>query len=197
MRKRKFSGVTLEEVMPLIGTYQFTEWQMNAAPRLPGEHLQEDLRRLGRFDTVSAEAAKLLLADALLAECVAPYAALKVWKGALLESAAWKGRAAYLITPRCAYIKTPLLCAANAKGDDFGRGRAQCLAGMIACRERNLADGYEMDQFGFVSNGRTWQFYKLTLANAIYETRRHSGQGLPELLGALDTICAECAKRVP
>ena len=94
-------------------------------------------------------------------------------------------------------MKTPLLCAAEAKKDDFDNGRAQCLAELVACREKNLADGYDIDLFGFVSNGQTWLFYKLTTTNEIYETSEYNVENLPRLLGALDYICAECAKRVP
>ena len=196
MKKRKFSTVPLEETMPLLGAEQFLEWQINAPPRSPSASLQEHLRRLERFDTAGTSAAKLLLVDALLMEIVPNYPSLKVWKGETLETATMKGRAAYLITPPYAYMKTPLLCATEAKRDNFVRGRARCLAEMTACRELNQADGQDIDPFGFVSNGRAWWFYKLTAANEIYETRRYGGQGLPELLGVLDAICAECAKRV-
>ena len=197
MKKRKFSGMRLEDAMPLIGTGQFIKWNLNAPSRLPSGILTTNMQRLDRFDTVGTEAAKLLLVDTLLAEIVADYPQLKVWKGAALESATLTGRADYLITPTYAYVKTPLLCAAEAKKDDFTQGQAQCLAEMAACREKNQADGHDIDLFGFVSNGQTWQFYKLTTAGEIYETVDYSLTYLPELLGAIDTICAECAKRVP
>ena len=197
MRKRKFSEMTLEEAMPLIGTAQFIKWNLNVPPRPPSDHLREDLRRMDVFDTVSTEAAKLLLVDAMLAEIVPDHARLKVWKGEALVSQTLTGFADYLITPEYAYIKTPLLCAAEAKLDDFKRGRAQCVAELAACREKNQADGYDLDLFGFVSNGQTWLFYKLTTASEIYETSKYGVNALPELLGALDYICAECAKRVP
>ena len=197
MKKRKFSSMQLGDVMPLIGTAQFTKWHINAAPHLPSAHLQEALRRLDAFDTARTEAAKLLLVDTLLAEIVPNHAQLKVWKGEALESAMLTGFADYLITPPYAYVKTPLLCAAEAKKDDFEKGEAQCLAEMVACRERNQADGYDIDLFGFVSNGQVWRFYKLTTTNEIFATAEYTTLYLPELLGALDTICVECAKRVP
>ena len=197
MRKRNFSAMTLEEVMPLIGTAEFTKWRIDAPPRLPSEHLTEDLRRLDAFDILGSEPAKLLLVDTLLTEIVPDHARLKVWKGKALETATLKGFADYLITPRFAYMKTPLLCAAEAKKDDFEQGRAQCIGELAACREKNAAEGYDIDLFGFVSNGQFWQFYKLTTSNEIYETSDYGVNDLPELLGALDYVCAECAKRVP
>ena len=197
MRKRSFSNMKLDEAMPLLGASDFTEWQIEAPPRPPSAILTAVLQRLRSFDTMGTEAAKLLLVDTLLAETVPNYPKLKVWKGEALESATLTGFADYLITPRFAYIKAPLLCAAEAKLDDFKQGRAQCLGELAACREKNQADGYDMDIFGFVSNGQTWVFYKLTLAKELFETGRYSIDYLPELIGALDYICAERAKRVP
>ena len=190
MRKRKFSEMLLEEAMPLIGADAFIAWTLDAPPRPPSDHLNETLRRLSVFDTLGSEAAKLLLMDAMLTEIVPNHERLKVWKGKPLVSATLTGFADYLITPRYAYIKTPLLCAAEAKKDDFEQGRAQCVAELAACREKNQADGHELDIFGFVSNGQFWQFYKLTTASEIYETSEYGINDLPGLLGALDYICA-------
>ncbi len=187
----------LKDAMALIGKDQFTKWILNTPSRPPTETLQEVLRRFEGFDTVGTEAAKLLIADALLAEIILSYHNLKVWKGEALESPTLTGFADYLITPRFAFVKTPLLCAAEAKRDDFVKWRAQCMAEMAACREANLADGYDLDTFGFVTNGQTWQFYQYTIAGDILETAEYSLSYLPELLGALDYVCGECAKRVP
>ena len=197
MRKRKFSNMKLDEAMPLIGTAEFTEWHIEAPLRPPSDILMGLLSWLRSFDTVRTEAAKLLLVDALLAQTVSAYSQLKVWKGAALESATLTGFADYLITPDYAFVKAPLLCAAEAKRDDFKQGRAQCVGELAACREKNTAAKYDLDLFGFVSNGQIWQFYKLTTTNEIFETAEYTTLYLPQLLGALDYICAECAKRVP
>ncbi len=197
MQKRKFSNMKLEEAMPLIGTAHFIKWTLNVPSRPPSELLIKLLQRFQRFDTVGTEAAKLLLIDALLGECIEPFERLKIWKGEALESETLIGYADYLITPDYAYIKTPLLCAAEAKLDDFKKGRAQCVAELAACREKNQADGHDLDLFGFVSNGQIWQFYQLTTGGEIFETGLYNTGYMPELLGALDFICAECAKRVP
>ena len=197
MKKRNFSNIKLDEAMPLIGVDDFLRWTLDAPPRPPSNHLKEALQRLEAFDTLGSEAAKLLLVDTLLSEIVPNHPPLKVWKGKPLISPTLTGFADYLITPRYAYIKTPLLCAAEAKKDDFEQGRAQCVAELAACREKNLADGYDLDLFGFVSNGQTWIFYRLTTTNDIYETTEYNLESMPRLLGALDYICTECAKRVP
>ena len=90
-----------------------------------------------------------------------------------------------------------LLCVAEAKRDDFEQGRTQCVAEMIACRDSNTRRNHTTDVYGIVSNGQGWQFYKLTLANEVWETDLYVTSDLPRLLGALDTICGECAKLVP
>ena len=197
MRKRNFSKMKIAEAMPLIGAAQFLRWDLNAPPRPPSDILTAYLPRLRSFDTLNTEAAKLLLVDALLAETVPNHANLKVWKGEALESATLTGYADYLITPDYAYVMTPLLCAAEAKKDNFTQGRAQCVAELAACREKNQAEGHDLDIFGFVSNGQTWLFYKYTTTGEIYETPEYSLNAMPELIGALDYLCAECAKRVP
>ena len=187
----------LKDAMALIGKDQVTKWNLNAPPRLPSDTLNEVLRRLEGFDTVGTEAAKLLLADALLIEIISFYPKLKVWKGAALESPTMTGFADYLITPQYAFVKTPLLCAAEAKRDDFLKGRAQCIAQMAACREENQAAGMDIDIFGFVTNGQTWQFYQLAVTGEVFGTSNYNIEDMPRLLGALDSICGECAKRVP
>jgi hypothetical protein len=93
-------------------------------------------------------------------------------------------------------MATPLLCAAEARRDDFVQGRAQCVAEMYACRWNNQQKGHQRDILGIVSNGQSWQFYRLTLAGEVFETELYSTTYLPELLGALDCICAECARHV-
>jgi hypothetical protein len=68
---------------------------------------------------------------------------------------------------------------------------------MYACAWNNQQEGYSLDVFGIVSNGQVWQFYQLTLAGEVFESGLFTTERLPELLGMLDYVCAECAKRVP
>ena len=44
-----------------------------------------------------------------------------------------------------------------------------------------------------MSNGESWQFYKLTASDVVYESRQFSVEQLPELIGALYLLCEECA----
>ncbi len=195
--KRKYSALTLRDAMQLIPAVEFTAWELNVPPRLPSELLPEILHRLEAFDLENSELAKTLLMDALFGEIVSNYPKLKIWKAAALETDTLTGVADYLITPRRAYLATPLLCVAEAKRDDFVQGRAQCVAEMTACFWNNLQEGYEREVFGIVSNGQGWQFYKLTPQKEVFETRLFAIGDLPELLGILDYVCSECAKSLP
>ena len=196
--KRSFSGITLEDAMQLVHAERFTSWQMNETPRPPSDVLHEVLRRLRcSFDLENTELSKTLLIDALFAEIVPEYPNLKVWKAAPLESDTLMGIADYLITPDRAFIATPLLCVAEAKRDDFVQGRAQCVAEMAACLWKNQQKSYADDVFGIVSNGQNWQFYKLTGAGEVFESDLLAMNDLPRLLGALDHVCAECARQIP
>ncbi len=195
--KRNFSGITLKEVMQMLQRGTLMPWQISAAPRPSSDALQTHLRRLEAFDLQTTEQAKTLLIDALFAEIVSLYPTLKVWKAATLNTDTLTGVADYLIAPKLAYLSTPLLCAVEAKRDDFQRGQAQCLAEMTACRQNNQAEGHNVDVYGIVSNGQVWQFYKLTPSTDVFESDLYNIKYMPELLGALDYILGECACLIP
>jgi hypothetical protein len=190
-------GLTLKQAMRLVPAEDLIRWEIEAAPLPPSDILSANLLRLEVFDLTNSEAAKILLIDVLFAEIVPHHAPLKIWKSEPLESDMLTGIADYLIAPKRAYAATPLLCVAEANRDDFVQGRAQCIAEMVACRWKNTRDGLEIPVYGIVSNGNDWQFYKLLPLNEIYETTMYSIRLLPELLGALDYVCAECAKNSP
>ncbi len=196
-QKQNYSAMTLEEVMRLIGQDNLTAWQINATPRPPGPTLTEILHRFDSFDLQSSESAKTLLIDALFVEIVPLHANLKVWKEAALNTDTTTGVADYVVAPKRAYMATPLLCVAEAKKDDFARGRVQCLAEMAACRWNNQQRGLDIEVYSIVSNGQAWRFYKLTQDNEAYETNLYGIEDLPGLLGALNYVCGECAKNVP
>ena len=195
--KRNYSAIKLEEVMRLIGQDNLIDWHVNANPRKPSDILQANLQRLKVFDLESSEQAKTLLIDALFAEVVFDYPKLKIWKAESLETDTLTGVADYLIAPYRAYLATPLLCVTEAKRDDFERGRVQCLAEMYACQWNNRQRSLDIDVYGIVSNGQGWRFYKLTRISEAYETTLYGMEDMSGLLGALDYVCAECARNVP
>lgn len=196
-KKRNYLVMKLAEAMRLVGRENLNEWQLNAPSRPPGNDLQAHLRRIEVFDLQSTNPVQTVLLDALFAEIVCDHPKLKIWKAETLETDTLTGVADYLIAPRRAYLEAPLLCVTEAKRDDFKKGRAQCLAEMVACQWNNRQAGHDIDVYGIVSNGQGWRFYKLTKVSDAYETNQYSIEDLSGLLGALDYVCGECAKNVP
>lgn len=194
---RSFSALTLKEAMQMVPAENVEPWVLPGPSLAPSATLTDNLQRLQVFDLTNSEAAKHLLIDALFAEIVPHHPPLKIWKFEPLESDTLAGVADYLFAPRRMYAATPLLCVAEAKKDDFVQGRAQCIGEMVTCRWNNRRDKREIDVYGIVSNGQDWQFYKLTPQNAVWETNIYAISNLPELLGALSYVCAECARNAP
>lgn len=195
--KRNFSGLSLKDAMRFVGQSDFAAWQINAAPRPPSAFLTEALTRFDAFSLTNSEAAKLLLIDILFTETLPQFPRLRAWKGEPLDSETLTGVADLLVAPKRAFVETPLLCAVEAKKDDFEQGRAQCVGEMAACRAVNEADGYRLDVYGIVSNGQTWQFYRLAVAGTLYQTEFYTTRFLPELLAALYHVCAACDANLP
>ena len=196
--KRSYSGLSAPEAFALIGRGRLSAWEIEAPPRAPSPTLLEVLRRLNSFMVTASEAGKELLIDALLAEIVPLHPNLRVWKGHALETDTLIGAADYLIAPFLDYLSTPLLCAVEAKRDDFEAGEIQCIAEMYACRQRNEAAGLHIDVYGIVSNGQGWVFYRWNAENTEFGRTALLGiDSLPRLLGALDYVCAACDRQVP
>ena len=195
--KRDFSALSLKEALQMVPTKRIAVWQPDAPPAAPSAYLTETLTRLRAFDLQRSEAAKILLIDALLIEVAPSYPQLKVWKASPLESDVAMGVADYLIAPDYAYVETPLLCAVEAKRDDFDGGRIQCIAEMAACRWNNAQAGRDVDVYGIVSNGQGWVFYRLTTVITLAATDLYALSDLPDLLGVLHHTLAACAANVP
>ena len=195
--KRKFSGLTLRDAMQMVPAEDLLSWTLDAPSRLPSPVLPVIFERFASFELFASEAAKVMLIDTLLAEIVPGHPRLKVWKSAPLEAETIAGVVDYLIAPKRAYVETPLLCAIEAKRDDFEKGQVQCIAEMATCRENNLRDGQNIDVHGIVSSGQVWVFYKLTTNREVFVSGLFTTDELPKLLGALDFVCAACAQNVP
>lgn len=183
--------------MQLIGQERLCEWQMEFAPAPPSAALKLHLERIKSFDLTSTERAKELIIDALCAEVAPHYPGLKIWKSAPLESQELTGEADYLVTPNRAYIDTPLLCAVEAKKDDFEKGLAQCLVELHACAELNAAAGMTPDLFGIVTNGQAWQFYHRRTNGSVAESALFAMRDMDDLLGALHLVFSQCAANLP
>ncbi|MBC8138102.1 MAG: hypothetical protein H8F28_19650 [Fibrella sp.] len=197
MTRRAFSSLSLKDALDLVPVLRTTQWQLNTPDHVPSDVLMAYLKRLNSFALTTSEAAKIMLIDTLIAEIVPHYPRLKVWKGEPLEAATVGGVADFLIAQDYAYVATPLLCAIEAKRDDFSAGEAQCIAEMAACRDNNIRDGHDLEVYGIVSNGQVWVFYRLTRTPEVFVSGAFTMNRLPELLGALDHVCAACAANIP
>ena len=181
--KKRFSGFTANLALEKLQVDRLIPWHLETKPYQPSPFLAERLRRLENFDLSFSERSRELLIDAFCEEVIDHYPQLKIWKAAPLESADAIGQADYLITPRKAYITTPLLCVIEAKKDDFEQGLAQCLVEMEACAWTNQQSGLAIDSYGIVTSGEVWKFYELTLDRQVFETptldrRSRSGVGV-------------------
>ena len=198
MARRSFSGLRAKDALDLVPARRTTPWQLETPERLPTDTL---LTMLARFQTsfglMSSEAAKVMVIDTILAEVVPLHRGLKVWKDEPLEGDTVGGVADYLIAPDYGYVETPLLCAVEAKLDDFASGETQCIAEMAACRDNNLRDGHNIEIQGIVSNGQGWVFYRLTRTPEVWVSGLFTMNDLPTLLGALDHVCTACAANIP
>jgi hypothetical protein len=197
-KRKNFSSFTLASALKQLQVEQFHPWNLAATPLPVSDFLRERLYRLEKiFDLRGDEESKKLLIDALCEESILPCDRLKVWKGAALKSEELNGNVDYLIAENRVYLEAPMLCIAEAKKDDFEQGLGQCLVEMQACQwnNRQLCHS-EIDVIGIVTNGNTWQFYKLTPDNRVYETQPHAIGDLEVILGYLQAVFRLCEQNL-
>jgi hypothetical protein len=192
-KKKNFSSFRYKEAFKQLNLTELMPWTIAATPAQPSDFFQMRLDRLHEtFDLQSCEESKKLLIDAICEEAIHDFKTLKIWKGANLESETSCGIADYLVAQKKAYLEAPFLCIVEAKKDDFEQGTAQCLVEMQACQWENQQVGTAIDTYGIVSNGGTWEFYKLALAGAAYQTPPYSINDIATVLGVLRHIFQQC-----
>ena len=200
-KRKNFSSFNKKEAFKQLKIDELTPWTFSATPIKVSDFFQERLARLKRrFDLDTCEESKKLLIDAVCEEALEEVDRLKIWKGANLESDTTCGIADYLIAERRGYLETPFLCIIEAKKDDFEQGLAQCLVEMQACQWENQQANPKRDRpfdiFGIVTNGTTWQFYKLTLKGEVHETPAYSIGDFELLLGRLHHVFSLCEQNL-
>lgn len=192
-KKRNFSSFKYEEAFRELNLANLTPWIVEAPAFTPSSFFHERLDRLHEsFDLSSYEESKKLLIDALCEEAIHSFKQLKIWKGAILSSDRLTGYVDYLIAARKRYVDHPMLCIIEAKKDNFEQGLAQCLVEMKACQWNNVQAGQSLDVLGIISNGSTWQFYKLTPHGEVFESAAYSTGDMTLLLGRLNYIFQLC-----
>jgi hypothetical protein len=193
IKKKNFSSFKYEAAFRELNISNLEPWSIEAPEFTPSAFFQERLERLHEsFDLSSYEESKKLLIDAICEEAIHHFKQLKIWKGAPLNSDRLTGYVDYLIAAKKRYIDCPMLCIIEAKKDDFEQGLAQCLVEMKACQWTNLQANQSIDILGIVSNGSTWQFYKLTAAGKVFESAPYSTGDMALLLGRLSFIFQIC-----
>jgi hypothetical protein len=191
--KKPFSKFSLDDAYRALNLRRLQPWELTVEPIAPSDIFQNYLQRLQQnFDLQRSEESKKLIIDLIFVETIGPFPDLKIWKSGRLESDIAQGAADYLITENLGYIAKPMLCVVEAKKDDFEQGLAQCLIEMYACQWNNRRTDLTIDVLGIVSNGTTWQFYRLTNAGVVYETPAYSIGDLELLLGRLRYVFQCC-----
>jgi hypothetical protein len=194
-KRKNFSSFNKKEAFKQLNINELSLWSFNTNSIQVSAFFQERLARLKRrFDLDTCEESKKLLIDAVCEEALEETDRLKIWKGANLESDTTCGVADYLVAERRGYLEAPFLCIIEAKKDDFEQGLAQCLVEMQACQWENQQAQSDrvIEIFGIVTNGNTWQFYKLTPHGEVYETPAYSIGDLELLLGRLHHVFHLC-----
>ncbi len=201
LKRKNFSSFNKKTAFKQLNIDELTPWSFTASPIPVSNFFQERLDRLKRrFDLDSCEESKKLLIDAVCDEALENIDRLKIWKGANLETDTTCGIADYLVAERRGYLEAPFLCIIEAKKDDFEQGLAQCLVEMQACQWENQRTKQKIDRpleiFGIVTNGNTWQFYKLTPKGEVSETPTYSIGDLELLLGRIHHVFYLCEQNL-
>ncbi len=148
---------------------------------------------LENLDTFSSEAARCeLIILPVLREAYKHYAAkFSLWvQKPISYDDVLNGTPDYLISKRSPLGKTvlemPLLIVAEAKKNDFEQGWGQCLAELVAAQKMN--DKPALTVYGIVTDGKYWEFGRLTGSAFSKNIASFSVDDLPELFGALDAV---------
>jgi hypothetical protein len=191
--KKKFSGFTKAEAFQLLNLKELTPWIIKVAPVTLSDFFIQHLQRLRRnFDLEGYEESKKLLIDAICDEAIDPCSHLRIWKGAKLEGEVAGGFVDYLVAERQRYLSPPMLCIIEAKKDDFEQGLAQCLVEMQACQWNNTKVGRTLDIMGIISNGSSWQMYRLEPSGEVFETPAYSTGDMELLIARLRFVFELC-----
>jgi hypothetical protein len=100
------------------------------------------------------------------------------------------GTADYLISKKSelgkTVLETPIVIIAEAKKNDFEQGWAQCLAEMVAAQKINHNDTF--DVYGIVTDGKLWEFGKLSHRLFTKYTEGFTIHHLNDLFNALHSL---------
>ena len=100
----------------------------------------------------------------------------------------------YLVAKRSPLGKVvfdkPFFVAVKAKKDDFTEGWGQCAAEMVAVQKINETE--KITIFGIVSNGKIWEFGKLSDRSFLKHIKIYRISDLDELFAAINYVFEQC-----
>ncbi|NEP42687.1 MAG: hypothetical protein F6K35_27080 [Okeania sp. SIO2H7] len=88
----------------------------------------------------------------------------------------------------------PFFVAIEAKKDDFTTGWGQCGAEMVACQKMNGIEGQSI--FGIVSNGKMWEFGRLSDRFFTKNIKPYTIYDLEQLFGAVNYVFEQCQLQI-
>jgi len=91
-------------------------------------------------------------------------------------------------------FEQPFFVAIEAKKDDFTSGWGQCGAEMVACQKINGIEGQTI--FGIVSNGKLWEFGKLSDRLFTKNIKSYTIYELDKLFKAINYVFYQCQLQV-
>ncbi len=195
-----------ETIEQVLAKYPLEVKQERFLPAEVSEELPEWLRNNLSFllDMKSVEENEAFLSEGFvfpfLQQAWQQHRKLKLWSHrALNYNGELYGEPDYLISalPEGVVEKLvtkPLLVVTEAKKEDFTKGWAQCLSGMIACQKLNQRA--DIAVYGIVSTGIVWEFGKLVGNTFVKHPLPYSISEPGQVLGLIDFVFAECEKQL-
>jgi hypothetical protein len=179
--------------------YQIKYDEVNFIQKIKGDiskqFLEEIEFNMKMLDVFSSEAARCeLIILPILREAYKKVSAkFSLWvQKSIRYDDNLNGTPDYIVSKRSALGKTvlefPLLIVTEAKKNDFDQGWAQCLAELVAAQKLN--NDNKLSVYGIVTDGKYWEFGKLT--GQLFNRNIDSFiiDNLFELFGALNYIFA-------
>lgn len=164
--------------------------------KIPDVFIEEFEFNQQNMDIFSSEAARCeIIIFPILREIYKHYyKKISLWvQKAIAYNEKLNGTPDYVISKKSELGKTmlefPLVIVAEAKKNDFEQGWAQCLSELIAARYLN--NNSEMTVYGIVTDGKLWEFGKLTEKGFTKNTDSFTVSDLNKLFGALKYIFDE------
>jgi hypothetical protein len=173
--------------------YQEENFILHQEYNVPSEFIEEFEFNQRNLDVFSSEASRCeIVIFPILREVYKKYhQEISLWvQKPIAYSDKLNGTPDYVISRKSelgkTFLESPLLIVAEAKKNDFEQGWGQCLAELVAAENIN-ADS-KLPVYGIVTDGRLWEFGKLTENVFTKNILGFTIDELTALFGALDFV---------